>query len=99
MLMVPEIRRVIIFLDGIPEGSGVQLSSSAGYHWYSTLKQMSPLENALMLEVMFGEQIMPSSLPLDAIRSVWRDTTRGWCLAFQGSFTFLEGNKILIYKP
>ena len=99
MLMVPEIRRVIILLDAISQGSGLQLSSSSGHHWDSTLKQMNPLENSLMLEVMIGEKPMPSSLPLDSIRSVWRDATRGWCLTFQGDFTFLDDNKILIYKP
>lgn len=89
MLMVPEIRRISILLAAIPNGAWVVVITAN--EWRFTLEDVRMLENVVVLTLrespVTGDGLhrgLKFHLPIDVIRSVWKDAEGTWQLRIAG---------------
>lgn len=111
MLMLPDIRRIAILLDDIPmaERTDIKAHVAIGPHPQSCLPKeldaslisYTQLSNNILIKVIRENPrglgaTQEFSLPLDAIKSVWKNDKGVWCIAIKGIF---DGNlKTWIYS-
>lgn len=89
MLMVPEVRRVMILLDEIPPTERGTLlifhnRPQAQMPMEVTLKSVDPTTLTVTRFVNTTIGRVQSTLPLDRVTSVWRNSTGGWAIALNG---------------
>lgn len=89
MLMVPEVRRVMILLDEIPDAERHDLlvfhkRIQAGPHVKATLTKVDRTTITVNRYVSAAVGRVESTLPIDRVTSVWRNGTDGWAIALDG---------------
>ena len=91
MLMVPEIRRVAILLDGIPidQRDHVWLYSYTPAR--STTREakvlgVDSLLTTLRISIAGPDGPSVTAVPLDRVRSIWQRSDDAWCITVEGSF-------------
>jgi hypothetical protein len=104
MLMVPEIRRVAILLDSIPQDQREKVyllhvtDSPYGAAIGVTLREVDPDLTTFLVELTDKGSIGGTiTLPVDCVRSVWRRDSTHWNVFMSGSFS--KRNGALLFVP
>jgi hypothetical protein len=103
MLMLPEVRRVVIHLSAIKVPDKIvivfkspNVSPSPPVRWEFEFEELRMLDNvvALLSDPPSRERLL---VPLDQIRTVWRELVNRWCIVVAGRVV-KEGNRFF-YSP
>jgi hypothetical protein len=105
MLMVPEIRRAAILLDSIPldQRNEIVLLSDTADPFGSpgfrvTLVAIDPTLTSFTVDVTSpGHKPGRHTLPVDCVRSVWRQDTTHWIIAMAGRFSGFD--RTILFVP
>lgn len=98
MLMVPELRRISILLDAIPTGASIGIYTPRGYITEYSLVELRALENVIVLKAGREEKRAKIHLPIDVIRSVWKEPSEEWRMVIEGVMFWREDGAV-VYKP
>lgn len=100
MLMVPELRRISILLAAIPNSATIKITATL---WSFSLEEVRVLENVLVLALQKSpvqidqpEPGLKFHLPIDIIRSVWKDAKGTWQLGIAGCLKSERGNIVFV---
>tara|TARA_R110002096_G_scaffold350395_4_gene543626 strand:- start:3577 stop:4368 length:792 start_codon:yes stop_codon:yes gene_type:complete len=97
MLMLPKHRHVSILLDRIPPDAKVTITGSNLLDTEVVMSEVHSLENVLVVEG--PEKPWKLNVPIDAVRSVWNDTTVGWRVIIDGWLYVPSDDTVPSYKP
>jgi hypothetical protein len=110
MLMNPDVRRVMILLEGVPATA----RNKVRFTWHGwtddrqrpqmgnvdlKLVSIDPLTNSLLLEGMPAQGGLPVRLPLDDVDTAWEVSGGEWCVRVSGAFDLNSGPIKYVTRP
>lgn len=86
MLMVPELRRITILLDAIPKDAKIGIHAPEGHvRLWVFHRELRVLDNVFVVEQREAPgRNYTTYLPIDEIRSVWKQSDGEWRMIVKG---------------